>query len=196
MRLLLLGDSIRRGYAPHVAAALEGVATVISPAKNGWDTNKFLRELDGWLTEGVADVVHFNSGLHDLKVKKGEGRPVTGLREYGGNLRAMVARMRERTNARLVFALTTPIIDERHARPDFEYDRTDAAVRRYNDTARAVMGELGVPVNDLYAFVVSRGAEELMREDGTHFTPAGSVMLAGAVVAAVRGVWDGSGAAS
>lgn len=37
-KVLLLGDSIREGYAPLVAKRLEGVAEVFQPKENGGDT--------------------------------------------------------------------------------------------------------------------------------------------------------------
>src|SRR4051812_1545412 len=47
-RVVLIGDSIRLGYAPAVAARLTGKAVVISPPENGGDSINVLAHLDEW----------------------------------------------------------------------------------------------------------------------------------------------------
>ena len=67
-KVVLIGDSIRMGYAPLVAKLLDGKATVISQSVNGEDSGNVLRHLDEWVIEEKPDVVHINAGLHDLKL--------------------------------------------------------------------------------------------------------------------------------
>src|SRR4051794_8574362 len=180
-KVVLIGDSIRLGYAQGVTERLSGKAVVISPPENGGDSANVLTHLDEWVLRQKPDVVHLNCGLHDLKRSRTDGHHQLELDRYCENLRRIVARIRESTDAALVFADTTPIVDERHARRRAEFDRTEADVRRYNDAAIAVMGELGVPVHDLH-WVVEQGAPETMLgPDGTHYTAAGSDRLAEAV---------------
>src|SRR5207248_5051146 len=81
----------------------------------------------------------------------------------------------------VIFATTTPIIDDRHAARKADFDRFDKDVRAYNERAVKVMTELGVPVDDLNRIVHDGGAAELLGKDGTHYTPAGSERLADAV---------------
>ncbi|HEY7424188.1 MAG TPA: alpha/beta hydrolase family protein, partial [Gemmataceae bacterium] len=59
-------------------------------------------------------------------------------------------------------------------------------VRRYNETALAVMRQAGVPVDDLHAIVERAGTEKLLGADGTHYTAAGYERLADAVADCVR----------
>ena len=180
-RVVLVGDSIRLGYAPEVAERLAGKAVVISPPENGGDSANVLAHLDEWVLRQKPDVVHLNCGLHDLKRSKTDGHHQVELDRYAENLRRIVARIREGTDAALVFADTTPILDERHARRGADFDRTEADVRRYNAAAVAVMGELGVPVHDLHWVVEQGGPETMLGPDGTHYTAAGSDRLAEAV---------------
>ena len=180
-RVVLVGDSIRLGYAPGVAARLEGKAVVISPAENGGDSANVLAHLDEWVIRQKPDVVHLNCGLHDLKRSRADGRHQVELDRYSENLRTIVARIRAATDAALVFADTTPIVDERHARRGADFDRAEADVLRYNAAAVAVMRELGVPVHDLHGVVEHGGPETLLGPDGTHYTAAGSDRLADAV---------------
>lgn len=60
-----------------------------------------------------------------------------------------------------------------------------AALAAHNATARQAMGDLGVPVNDLYAVVFAR-LNELQRPANVHFTDEGSQVLAEPVTAAIR----------
>ena len=179
--VVLVGDSIRLGYAPLVAKRLEGKARVVCPAANGGDSANVLKHLDEWVSGTRPAVVHFNCGLHDLKFDKKGKKHQVGLELYAANLRQIVARLRKETSAAVVFADTTPILDDRHARRGAGFDRFEADVRRYNDTAAAVMRELGVPVDDLHGVVEQGGPERLLGKDGTHYTPAGYERLAEAV---------------
>ena len=180
-RVVLVGDSIRLGYTSQVAERLAGKAVVISPPENGGDSTNVLSHLDEWVLRQKPDVVHLNCGLHDLKRSKADGRYQVELDRYAGNLRRIVACIREGTDAVLVFADTTPILDERHARRGAEFDRTEADVRKYNAAATALMGELGVPVHDLHWVVEQGNPETMLGPDGTHYTAAGSDRLAEAV---------------
>ena len=125
--------------------------------------------------------MHLNCGLHDLKRFKKDGHHQIELDRYEENLRRIVARIREGTDAALVFADTTPILDDRHAKRGANFDRTEADVRRYNDAAIEVMEELGVPVHDLHWVVEQGGAEKMLGRDGTHYTADAYDRLAEAV---------------
>src|SRR5262245_20817742 len=59
-RVVLIGDSIRLGYAPRVAARLSGKAVVVSPTENGGDSASVLAHLDEWVLREKPDVVHLN----------------------------------------------------------------------------------------------------------------------------------------
>jgi dienelactone hydrolase/lysophospholipase L1-like esterase len=180
-KVVLVGDSIRLGYAPRVAARLEGKAVVVSPPENGGDSANVLAHLDEWVLREKPDVVHLNCGLHDLKRARKDGSHQVGPDRYAEDLRRIVARIREGSDASLVFANTTPILDDRHARRGADFDRTEADVRRYNAEAAAVMGELGVPVHDLHWVVEQGGPEAMLGPDRTHYTDSGSDRLAEAV---------------
>src|SRR5207248_3293796 len=131
-KVVLVGDSIRMGYAPLVAAQLKGKAVVISPEANGGDSGNVLKHLDEWVIKEQPALVHFNCGLHDLKQNKKTKKFQVELAEYEKNLQAIVARLRKETKATLIFATTTPILDERHAQRKAEFDRVQADVLRYN----------------------------------------------------------------
>jgi lysophospholipase L1-like esterase len=179
-RVVLVGDSIRMGYAPLVAKQLAGKAVVISAEPNGEDSGNVLRHLDEWVIKEKPDVVHLNAGLHDLKVLKEKPHQVA-LADYETNLKTIVDRIRKETKARIVFATSTPIIDNLHAQRKAGFDRFEADVQKYNSAAVTVMKQLGIPVNDLHELVESRGREKIMGPDGTHYTEEGYAILADAV---------------
>lgn len=161
-KVALIGDSIRMGYAPLVVEHLAGRAQVISPEPNGGDSANVLRHLEAWVVREQPDVVHLNCGLHDLKRSKASGDYQVPLAQYETNLRAIVDRLRQDTSASIVFATTTPILDERHAQRRADFDRFAADVQRYNTCATAVMQAADVPVHDLRWIVEQAGAAAVL----------------------------------
>jgi lysophospholipase L1-like esterase len=179
-KVVLIGDSIRMGYAPLVAKQLEGKATIISSSVNAEDSGNVLKHLDEWVISEQPDFVHINAGLHDLK-RTGPAYQVP-LGDYEKNLKTILQAIRTRTKAKIVFATSTPIIDDLHAQRKTGFDRFEADVQKYNAAAIAVMTQERIPINDLHKLVVEGGTKELMGPDGTHYTPAGYDALARAVV--------------
>src|SRR6187399_2632783 len=59
-KIVLIGDSIRLGYAPEVAKKLEGKAIVVGPKANGGDSGNVLKNLNEWAVKEQPDIVHFN----------------------------------------------------------------------------------------------------------------------------------------
>jgi lysophospholipase L1-like esterase len=187
-RVVLLGDSIRMGYAPVVAKLLAGKAEIISNKANGGDSRNTLANLDKWAIDHKPDIVHFNCGIHDTKRFKASGKFQVSPEDYEANLRKIVDRLRKETKAALIFATTTPLHDERAAkgRAKAEYELTDAAIQQYNAIARKVMTELKVPINDLNAAIgVGDMRAKLLGGDGVHFSGDGTKRLADTVAAAL-----------
>jgi len=178
-KVVLIGDSIRMGYAPLVAKRLEGKATVVSAKPNGEDSGNVLRNLEEWVIKENPDVVHINAGLHDLKLK--DAAYQVPLAEYEKNLKMILERIQKETHAKIIFATSTPILDNLHAQRKAGFDRLEADVQKYNTAAVAIMKQAGVPIDDLHKRVEDGGKEKLIGPDGTHYTPAGYEMLAEAV---------------
>src|SRR5262245_13381878 len=183
--IVLIGDSIRMGYAPVVAEMLKDKANIVAAKGNGGDTTRVLANLDEWAIAQKPAVVHFNCGLHDLKVSRTTKKLQVPIEDYEKNLRTIVDRLQKETKARLIFATTTPIRDELHAKRKGDMDRHEGDVKRYNDVALKVMKEKGVEIDDLHAGVNKAGNEKRQRTDGTHYTENGCKTLAKAVVKSV-----------
>jgi lysophospholipase L1-like esterase len=190
--VILLGDSIRGGYAPLVAKRLAGRAIVVNPDVGTGDSSSLLALLDRLVLKENPAIVHFNCGLHDIKVSKTKKVRQVELVRYEANLRTIVKRLRSETGARLVFANTTPILDDRHAKRGADFDRFEADVERYNAVAERVMKELDVPVDDLHWVVEENGTEKMLGGDGTHYGREGYERLAEAVADSVLRRWEES----
>ena len=189
-RVLLLGDSIcsspgysfgSGGYAPVVAARLrdQGIAVDYYRA-SGWSTRHFLKLLAAGELPRGADLIHFNVGLHDIARKDDERACAVPLEEYARNLRAIIELLRAGPAVKLVWASTTPVLNERHRR-EKRFIRRDADVQDYNRAAATVMRELHVAEHDLYQAVMRAGVQEAIGPDGVHPTEAGRELLAAAV---------------
>lgn len=182
--VVLMGDSIRMGYAPLVAEKLKGKATIVSPKPNGGDSANVLKLLDKEVIAHQPVVVHFNCGIHDTKKFREGGQFQVPPDKYEANLRTIVERLRKETKAKVLFATTTPIIDDRAAagRTKAAYELLDASIRQYNEIATKVMAELDVPVDDLRGALGDGDSQaKLVGGDGVHFEAKGKEVLAAAV---------------
>ena len=180
-KVVLVGDSIRLSYTPEVRRLLDGQATVVSPKPNGQDSANVLRNVDRWIVAEQPDVVHFNCGIHDTKKFKSDGHFQVSPEQYRSNLKAIVERIRSKTEATVLFATSTPILDARAAaaRTGRDYELLDASIEQYNEIARSLMRELNVPVNDINSAINDSDTEleSLIVTDGVHLTDAGKELV-------------------
>ncbi len=186
--IYLIGDSIRfgasgsDGYGVHVREKLKGVANVYAPDENCRFAQYTLRYLHEWAkkVDGASiDVVHWNNGLWDA-LRLFDDEPLTDLETYGNLLRRVYRRIRFLfPNAKVIFALSTAVIEKA---PGATFFRLNSEIRRYNDKAREVMAELGVPVNDLYTLTAN--FDPSLHSDWVHFGTEGSKILADQVIQA------------
>ena len=176
-RVLLIGDSISIGYTIPVRQRLQGKANVHRVLTNGGPTTNGLAHLEEWLGQGQWSVIHFNWGLHDLKVNDDGTRQVP-LESYQQNLRELVARLK-RTGARLIFASTTPVPEGKLNPP-----RISADVIGYNLAAKTVMQENGIPIDDLYSLAFAR-MKDIQLPQNVHYTLEGYSVLAGQVAESI-----------
>lgn len=188
-KVVLVGDSIRLSYAPIVIKQLKGQAIVVSPKANGQDSKNVLKNLDQWVIRENPAIVHFNCGIHDTKKFNATGKFQVSPEQYEANLRKIVQRIRGETDAVVVFATTTPILDDRaaRARQGRDYELLGSSVEKYNAIAKKVMQDLKVPINDLSAILSQPKSplktEALIGKDGVHLTPKARELLGKKVAA-------------
>ncbi|MFM2177261.1 MAG: hypothetical protein RL015_1359, partial [Verrucomicrobiota bacterium] len=168
-RVLLIGDSISRGYTLATRKALAGAANLHRAPENCGPTANGLKKLKIWLGEGPWDIIHFNFGIHDRK---------TPLADYEQRLETITAELKK-TGAKVIWANTTPVADGGMK------DATDADLVARNEVAAKVMAKHGVMINDLYAFMKPRLAEFQNPQD-VHFGEPGYQFLGQQVAAVIR----------
>jgi lysophospholipase L1-like esterase len=186
--VLLLGDSIRMGYAPHVRELMKDRADVVYPKENCMFSYYTLRMIWEWTRlvddPKKVDVVHFNNGLWDLGQRDGRDC-LTPADVYASTMGRIADEIRHFfPNARVVFATTTPINEKVSCE---QHTKGNAEVERYNAAARkALAGKVDL-INDLYGFVLENGVARHYK-DIVHFHDEGSRMLAGQVVKSIEAV--------
>jgi lysophospholipase L1-like esterase len=163
-RVLLIGDSVSRGYTQAVRKELAGKVNVHRAPANCGPTASGLKNLDAWLGDPAKkwDAIHFNFGIHNR---------ATAPEVYEKELEEIVARLKA-TGAKLIWATTTPIP------PDTKDGETaSAAIVEKNKIAARVMQKHGVVIDDLYAWMLPDLAKFQSPKD-VHFTAAGYDRLA------------------
>ncbi len=182
-RVLIIGDSISIAYTPHVAQVLAQRAEVLHNPGNGGDSENVAANLDSWLAQLPAEVIHFNCGLHDIKFHRDPRHIQVPLGRYRENLIRIVARLKQ-SGAAVIWANTTPVVESRHTAVK-EFDRYNRDVQVYNAAAAAIVAQAGMAIDDLHAVVTGAGPERLIGPDGVHMTEEGSVLLGRMVAARV-----------
>lgn len=168
-RVLLIGDSVSRGYTQATRKAMAGKANVHRAPANCGPTASGLKNMDVWLGNGKWDVIHFNFGIHDRN---------TPLADYTQRLEQLIERMKK-TGARLIWASTTPIPDS----PDGK--QTAASIVERNQAAAIVMKKHGVLTDDLFAAIAPRLAE-MQPPNDVHFNAKGYDFLGETVAASIQ----------
>jgi isoamyl acetate esterase len=175
-QVVLIGDSIRIGYQDIVRRELAGIAEVWSPEINGGDSRNVLAHLDEWSIACKPDVIHINCGLHDLKQAFGASTHQIPREEYAANVRQILERVQRETRAQIIWATTTPVNQVWH-HANKEFDRFEADVVAYNETANAIARELKIPLDDLNRVIADAGRDELLLPDGVHYGSEGYALL-------------------
>lgn len=172
-RVLLIGDSVSRGYTQAARKELAGKANVHRAPANCGPTASGLKNLDAWLGGGKWDLIHFNFGIHDRET------PVAG---YSSRLEQLVERMKK-TGARLVWASTTPIPDTADGK------QKAASIVERNAAAAKVMAAYGVPTDDLFAAITPH-LVEMQNPNDVHFNAKGYDFLGRKVAEAIAKVLE------
>ena len=178
-RVLLIGDSVSIGYTPFVREDLEGKVNIQRISMNGGPTPRMFTYYKEWLgaywKDGFKwDLIHFNFGLHDLRITGGKN--YTDLETYEENLRKIIAILKE-TGAKLVWASTTPVPEG--ANPGSTWGSpVNSDVIKYNKAAAAIMKENGIAIDDLYGTIYPEFEKYLHDPTNIHYNDEGSKILA------------------
>ncbi|MBD3266115.1 hypothetical protein GF373_05545 [bacterium] len=142
-----------------------------------------MEKIEAWLGDKPWDVIHFNWGLHDVKIME-DGKHQVALKQYKKNFHKLVTRL-TKTGARLIWCSTTPVpqVPIEKMRPPRRWQD----VIRYNAAAKEIADKSKIPINDLYSFALPR-LDKIQRKNNVHFTKEGSKMLAAQVVREIKKV--------
>lgn len=169
-RVLLIGDSVSRGYTLDTRAALAGKANLHRAPENCGPTANGLKKLDIWLGKGKWDVIHFNFGIHDR---------ATPAADYEQRLEQIVTRLKA-TGAKVIWASTTPVPPDTKDGPQ----ATQAIIEK-NEIAAKVAARQGIATDDLFAFVTPHMAKAQNPKD-VHFNAGGYHLLAQQVARSIE----------
>lgn len=186
-KIVLIGDSIRKGYDAYVKEQLAGKAEVFYPEENCRFAQYVFLNLMGWKLDGNwgddVDLVHWNAGLWDVAHIMDEGC-ITLPEQYALTLGRIVKRIRMLfPKAKIVFANNTNVKEEKYGR---DFWRRNEDIQRYNAIAAEVFAGTDVVINDLYT--LTENIPDSERSDMTHFyTPEGTKRIGDAVVKCICG---------
>jgi len=160
-RVLLIGDSVSRGYTLPARVALQRKANVHRAPENCGPTSNGIKKMEVWLGEGKWDVIHFNFGIHDRK---------TSAKDYEDRLELIVKQLKA-TGAKLIWASTTPIPPDTKDGPE-----ATTAIIEKNRIAADIMKKNMVHVNDLFDFITPQ-LSKVQNPMDVHFKGEGYDML-------------------
>ena len=187
----LIGDMVRYstdtncGYGSFVMEELAGEAYVYSVQEDCRSAAHTLRFLHEWAQKAYVDpqevdVVHWNNGLWDVARIMGD-EPVTPVSVYQEQLIRIFRRIRQLfPNAKVIFAFTTPVMEE----PDAPVWYLNSDIRAYNRAAAEALEPLGAEIDDLYAAAAEFGPEAYRTSE--YFSLAGAQALGKAAAQAIR----------
>ena len=165
-RVLLIGDSITRGYYPEVAKKLGGKASVarLATSKSIGDP-ALLAEVVLVLDQYQFDVIHFNNGLHGMGYSE---------EEYKTHFSELVATIRTHApKAKLIWTTTTPMRTKKNLAVLAEGTKR---VEARNKIAEGIVAQEGIAVDNLYSLV--KDHPEYWSNDGVHFNGKGIMVQA------------------
>lgn len=172
-RVLLVGDSITRGYFGAVEKQLAGKAYCarLTTSKCVSDPT-FNDDLKLILKQYKFSVIHFNNGLHGWGYSEEQYRD--------GLLQTVVALKEHSDGAKLIWATTTPVREKSDLA---KFEERTARVKVRNDLAAEIMAQHQVSTDDLFDLVAD--LPELSSSDGVHFNGLGNKALAQQVASSV-----------
>lgn len=169
-RLLIIGDSISRGYTVPVRHELAGKVNVHRAPANSGPTANGLQNLNIWLDCGKWDVITWNFGIHDRN---------TDPAVYKSNLEILLKRL-QKTKAKIIWVRTTPAPPSGTSYESF----IDAECDQLNRVADEVMKADNIPEVDLYTLLRPQ-LGQLQLPNSVHFTESGYQLMGSAVAKAV-----------
>lgn len=179
--ILIIGNSITRGYTPKVEPNFEGRAYVgrISNSKSLGDPALF-DELEVVLKHGKYDIIHFNNGLHGAEYSE---------EEYDKAFPKLIKLIRKyQPQAKLIWATTTPVREGEGMIGLASF--TERVKERNKIAMKHIVKDGNILVDDLWGLVIDH-PEYYAGGDGTHPVELGWEALAAQVTKVLNEVLEG-----
>jgi len=144
-RVLIIGDSITKGYYPGVEKRLAGKAYVARLSTSAFLSDPMLLQQIAMVLDSMKfDVIHFNNGLHGGQ---------HGEDEYRKAFPEFLATIHQGAPAaKLIWATTTPLKEDQSAKPG-EMRLTNERIAARNKIALEFLKPEGIPVDDLHTLM-------------------------------------------
>jgi hypothetical protein len=164
-RILLVGDSISKGYYDRVEMRLSGRANCARYATSRFLGNPdYLAELILILKRYKFEVIHINNGLHGWDHSE---------KEYKEGLHALLATIKHYApKAKLIWCMTTPLRTAENL-AQLSSKGNNRVIER-NRIAAEIMDRNKVQINNLYEAM--KDHPEYYLKDGIHFNPKGMIV--------------------
>ena len=175
-RVLLIGDSITRGYYPAVEKRLAGKAYVARLTTSAFLSDPmFIQQIALVLDNTQFDVIHFNNGLHGWQYSEADYRKA--FPDFVATLQ------KHAPNAKLIWASTTPLRPSTNSPPTSLKSASSERIITRNAIALEFVRAKRIVVNDLYTPALGRGE---LYTDGVHFNKEGIATQADLVTSQVE----------
>lgn len=186
MNVLLIGDSIRMFYGDEVQTRLGEGYKIHAPKENCRFSSYVLNSLRFWLANyPTPDIIHFNAGLWDTAILYQEDGCFTDIDTYVANMKKIL-RVLKSTGAKVIFATTTPVSEEKENLPGpMPPAHKNADIIRYNAAVLEAFREEDIYINDLFSLMYDK-KEMYLSEDMIHPNEKGVKLLGNAVAEAIR----------
>ncbi len=186
MNVLLIGDSIRLFYRHEVAKQLGEEYNVYSPKDNCRFAGYVLNSLRWWLQEfPTPDIIHFNAGLWDTAILYKQDGCFTEKQEYVKYMQRVLRELKK-TGAKMIFATTTPVSDEKTDLPGpMPPAHKNEDIIAYNQAVLEAYKDEDVLIDDLFSLMYPQ-KEKYLSEDMIHPNDDGVVLLGKAVADSIR----------
>jgi len=186
MKVLLIGDSIRMHYEKEVISQLGKDYDVFSPKENCKFSLYILNSLRFWLNDfPKPDIIHFNAGLWDTAILYHEDGCFVGIEDYVKNMK-LVLRELKKTGAKIIFATTTPVSDEKvYLRGPMPPAHRNEDIIKYNNAVLKAYFDEDIIVNDLFSQMYPH-KEMYLKDDMIHPNEDGVKVLGTAVANCIK----------
>ena len=186
MNVLLIGGSIRMFYEKDVQSRLGDAYKLYAPEENCRFSSYTLNSLRFWLANyPTPDIIHFNAGLWDTAILYQEDGCFTDIDTYVANMKKIL-RVLKSTGAKVIFATTTPVSDEKeNLSGPMPPAHKNADIIRYNAAVLEAFREEDIYINDLFSLMYDK-KEKYLSEDMIHPNEEGVKLLGNAVAEAIR----------